>query len=132
MNGSFHEYVMQDVLSEVDGLTSRRMFGGYGVYQRDVFFGLIAENRLYFKVLPESQKLYKERGSRPFQYSAKDRKLVTLSYWEVPVEILEDSHAVHDWVLRAVEDQRKSKKEKVRASTLSGTRVLNTKGKKKI
>ena len=29
---SFHEYVVGDVLGHIDGITSKRMFGGYSLY----------------------------------------------------------------------------------------------------
>ncbi len=48
-SADFLTYVLEQ-LSALKDLTSRRMFGGVGLYGEGVFFGLIANDVLYFKV----------------------------------------------------------------------------------
>lgn len=44
----FKDFVL-DQLSDLHGVTCRAMFGGYGLYQHDTFFGIVHRCRLYFK-----------------------------------------------------------------------------------
>ncbi len=74
------------------------MFGGQGLYHGEIFFGIIHDGRLYFKTDGESRKEYVERGMEPFRPSEKQ---TLTSYYEVPVEILEDDEALTLWALRA-------------------------------
>ncbi len=102
----FHDYVMQDVLGRIRGVSSRAMFGGHGIYKDGVVFAIIADGELYFKVDDSNRKDYEAAGSKPFAYSAKDRKLVTMSYWEVPASVMEDPDEVASWVERSVKVSR--------------------------
>ena len=47
----FVEFVTEQ-MSFIRGLRVRAMFGGYGVYQDDCIFAIIADDRLYFKTDP--------------------------------------------------------------------------------
>ena len=42
---SFKDFVL-DQLQELDSVEARRMFGGYGLYQDETFFGIIHKGRL--------------------------------------------------------------------------------------
>jgi DNA transformation protein and related proteins len=46
---SFKDFVL-DRLRELDGVEARRMFGGYGLYQNETFFGILHKGKLRFKV----------------------------------------------------------------------------------
>ena len=46
---SYREFVLEQ-LGRVTPVTGKSMFGGVGIYAQGLFFALIAENRLYFKV----------------------------------------------------------------------------------
>lgn len=107
---AFHAWVLQDLFDGIPGITSRSMFGGYGFYLRGTIFALIAEGRLYFKADPASAPSFKERGSKPFAYSSKDRKKVTMSYWELPEDIMEDREALLTWIKRAASIRKTTKK----------------------
>ena len=89
-------------MGHISGITSRRMFGGYGIYKDKVFFGLIAEGILYFKVGASTQREYEKRNSKPFTYSRKNGKVVTMSYWEVPEEIMNGREHLEEWAEESV------------------------------
>ena len=93
----FRDFVL-DQLSELPGLTHRAMFGGYGLYQRDIFFGIIHKGRLYFKVAPKTVVHYKEQGMKPFRPNAKQ---TLKSFYEVPVDIIEDSEHLAEWATQS-------------------------------
>jgi DNA transformation protein and related proteins len=46
---SFKDFVL-DQLQELDGVEARRMFGGYGLYQNETFFGILHKGKLRFKI----------------------------------------------------------------------------------
>ena len=43
------------------------MFGGVGLYWRDVFFGIMARDALYLKVNDSNRREYVRRGMKPFK-----------------------------------------------------------------
>ncbi len=106
-------YIVEEVLREVPGITCRRMFDGWGLWKDGVFFGLIHDGRLYFKVDDQSKSEYESASSKPFIYKTfKGKKFVTLSYWEVPASIVDDAIEIVPWVTAAYEAALRSKKKK--------------------
>ena len=89
----FKDFVL-DQLSELPGLTHRAMFGGYWLYRREAFFGIIHKGRLYFKVTPTTLALYKDHGMKPFRPNPKQ---TLKTYYEVPVEIVENAELLVQW-----------------------------------
>jgi len=104
MSAEFHDYIIHDVLGHIPHITSRKMFGGYGVYHEGIIFAIIAEDELYFKVADHNRAEYERRGSRPFTYTGhKNRKPTVMSYWLVPEEIMNDAELVEQWLFDAKE-----------------------------
>ena len=68
-DSEFHDYILYDLLGDDPHITSQKMFGGYGLYQDGIIFGLIIDDTLYFKVGEENKAGYDEYGSKPFRYS---------------------------------------------------------------
>ena len=106
-DAGFYDWVKQDLFGNIPGITSRAMFGGYGCYLNGKIFGIIADGKLYFKANADSIPAFEKYNCKPFQYSAKDRKRVTMSYWEVPEEVMEDSVLLEQWVYTAVTCSKK-------------------------
>jgi DNA transformation protein len=52
---SFREFVL-DQLNGLEGVASRPLFGGHGLYQGRTFFGIIFKGNLYFKTRPTERK----------------------------------------------------------------------------
>jgi DNA transformation protein len=96
---TFRDFVL-DALAGLPDLRSKAMFGGVGLYMGEKFFGIVWNGRLYFKVDDESRAEYEARGSKPFVYS-RDGKKATMSYFEVPAELLEDSERLRAWAVGA-------------------------------
>lgn len=100
VGAAFLQYVLEQ-LERLGRVTSRRMFGGVGLYCDDVFFGLIDDDTLYFKVSEETRADYESLGGQPFRpYS--DRPEVSMSYFSVPADILDDAEDLVAWARRAV------------------------------
>ena len=93
----FKDFVL-DQLTQLSGLTHRAMFGGYGLYCGSVFFGIVHKGRLYFKTNATTARQYRERKMKPYRPNTTQ----TLhSYYEVPVEVLEDAGELTLWAQQA-------------------------------
>jgi DNA transformation protein len=95
----FRDFVL-DQLARVPDLRSRRMFGGVGLYSGERFFGIVAADELFFKVDDGNRAAYEAAGSEPFR-PVLDRP-VSMSYWRVPLEVLEDPAELVDWANAAL------------------------------
>ena len=94
---TFRDFVSEQLGENIE---IRPMFGGYGLYRDDAFFGIVFKGRLYFRTGPLSRKEYVARGMKPFKPSA---RMTSKTYYEVPADILEDRDAVRTWALRAAD-----------------------------
>lgn len=94
----FADFV-EDQLSELGGLMTKRMFGGTGLYLDDVFFGIIYGDRLFFRVSEETIDEYKKRKMKPFKPFAGTAG--SRRYYEVPLEILESPVDLVRWARKA-------------------------------
>jgi DNA transformation protein and related proteins len=94
----FKDFIL-DQLADLRGVTARAMFGGYGLYQKTKFFGIIHKGRLYFKVTAATIPRYKTHDMGPFRPNAKQ---TLTSFYEVPVDVIEDAEALTQWATEAV------------------------------
>lgn len=104
----FVGFVIEDALALVGNITSKRMFGGFGLYRDDVFFAIVDEGRLFFKVDEKSRRLFEEAGSSPFTYNRQDKEIIMETYWEVPAHVLEDRKMAARWALAACRAGKKA------------------------
>ncbi len=107
----FHDYILGDVLVDIPGITSKRMFGGYGIYQEGYIFAIItSESDIYFKVDETNQEDYEALESHQFIYDGhKNKKFVSMPYWILPEEVMEDRGRIAEWVEKSVMITQKSK-----------------------
>ena len=97
--GGFGAYVL-DQLSGLGEVEAKPMFGGAGFYLDGTFFGILYQERLYFRVSPASIGDYKTRKMKPFK-PFEGRKGSSKNYYQVPVEILESPGDLMAWARRA-------------------------------
>ncbi len=95
----FRDFVL-DQLVRLPQLKSKAMFGGIGLYSGECFFGIVAADELFFKVDLSNRAAYEAAGSEPFRPVA--GRPVTMSYWRVPIEVLEDTGELATWALAAI------------------------------
>ena len=88
-----------DQLKPFGPVTMKRMFGGAGLYHQGAFFGLVADDVLYFKVNDTNKADYEAAGSGPF----KPFGTYAMSYYEVPADVLEDPDELGLWARKAFE-----------------------------
>jgi DNA transformation protein len=105
---SFKEFVL-DQLHAVPELGARAMFGAHGLYAGETFFAILDEGRLFFKTDAASQSEYLARGMEPFTYKSRG-KVLTMSYHEVPPDVLENAPELVRWACKAISIAANSKK----------------------
>lgn len=88
----FHDYAMER-LGPLGEVSSRAMFGGWGIFERDAMFALISGATLYFKVDDASRAAYEAVGSGPYG---------RMPYYEVPGDVLEEPARLAEWVREAM------------------------------
>ncbi len=81
------------LLEPIGNITSRAMFGGYGIFHEGAMFALISGSILYYKVDESNLASYEKAGSSRFK---------PMPYYEVPPDVMEDTDALHDWARTSI------------------------------
>jgi DNA transformation protein and related proteins len=100
VSADFLAYVLEQ-LAQLADVTSRRMFGGAGLYSDGLFFGLIMDDVLYLRVDDSNRAHYSSRGMAQFRPYA-DRPHLSMNYYAIPADVLEDAVALVSWARRSV------------------------------
>lgn len=101
MMTEFTEY-LSEVFELFGPITSRRMFGGHGIYHEGLMFGLVSDDMLYLKADDKNRGCFEAEGLEPFEYNKKGKR-VKLSYYQAPDFILEDREEAAVWARRSYE-----------------------------
>ena len=104
-DASFKDFVL-DQLCGVEDIEARRMFGGFGLYQDETFFGIVHKGKLFFKIDESTVGAYLRHKMKPFRPNAKQ---TIKSYYQVPVDVLEDPDELCVWAWRAIGCQTRKK-----------------------
>ena len=99
VTAGFRAFVLEQ-LSGLESLRARAMFGGVGLYDGDVFFGILARDTLYLKVDDSNRGRYEAAGMTAFAPYA--GKPMTMPYYQVPVAVLEDADELATWARASV------------------------------
>jgi DNA transformation protein len=102
----FENSFVEDVLDRfgtITAATSRKMFGGYGIFHEGIMFALIADNELYLKVDAQSQHYFETISLPPFSYHRKQGKTFKMSYYLAPGEFFEDPEESGIWTQRSLD-----------------------------
>jgi DNA transformation protein len=89
-----------DQLAALPALSTRRMFGGIGLYSDACFFALIDDDVLFFKVDDSNRDDYVSRGMKAFMPFPGQS---SLGYFQVPADVIEEAEELARWARRAVE-----------------------------
>ncbi len=109
---SYREFVLEQ-LGRVTPVNGKSMFGGVGIYAGGLFFALIAEDRLYFKVDDATRPDFEQRGMEPFRPFGEDS---AMGYYEVPADVVEDVEQLEPWARKAIDVAAKAKRRKTNRS----------------
>jgi DNA transformation protein len=80
---------IQKRLAGLGNIRTKKMFGGYGVFEEDKMFALIdSSGQVFFKVDESNRASYEEAGSE---------KHSRMPYYRVPDEVFEDDGLLKEW-----------------------------------
>ena len=104
---SFRSFVLEQLTRATPGIRARSMFGGVGIYAADLFFALLDDDTLYFKVDDMTRPQFEGRGMGPFRPYGEAGEV--MQYYEVPADVLEDPESLSAWVEAAIAVARRAK-----------------------
>lgn len=113
-----------EVLDPLGDIRIRNMFGGAGVYYRDLMFGLIASETLHFKADDINKGALEDEGMTQFLYEAppkdgKEGRKISMSYWEIPDRLYDEPEELIEWAKAAIEAATRNKNAKPTRKTTS-------------
>lgn len=108
---SYQSFVIEQ-LERVASITSKSMFGGMGLYADGLFFALIDNDRLYFKVDDSNRPDFEAAEMEPFRPYGDER---AMKYYEVPIAVLEDADGLQIWAEKAIDVARRARQGKKRS-----------------
>lgn len=119
MAAEFVAYV-EELLQPFGGVTTRRMFGGHGVYLNGLFVAIVWKDALYLKAAGDGKAACEAADLRRFRPSSKTPGY-SLGFFAPPEDALEDRDALRPWVEIALAAARgtsrtpKSRRRKVKS-----------------
>ena len=108
VNPSYRTFVLEQLGRAVPDVRARSMFGGVGIYSGGLFFALIADDTLYFKVDDGNRADYEQRNLSPFRPYGPEGEL--MHYYTVPPELLEDAEALRAWADKSIEVAQRARR----------------------
>jgi DNA transformation protein len=127
VSDSYLAFVLEQ-LAGVRALVTKRMFGGVGIYSGDVFFAVIDNDTIFFKVDDELVARYREAGMPPF--APVPGKPPMLSYYQVPTDVLEDADEMAKWARESILRAQTKRSKGLPRRSLGRRRVQRSKGPK--
>ncbi|MGH8621139.1 MAG: TfoX/Sxy family protein [Burkholderiales bacterium] len=98
-------------MAPVGKVRARAMFGGFGIYQEDIMFAIVVDDRLYFKADGATYKKFTARNPSQFTYVARG-KIITMQYFEAPPEVFEAPVAMRIWAQQSIAAALRARKDK--------------------
>lgn len=95
-------------LSQARPIRAKKMFGGAGVYHNEVFFSVLDDDKIFFKVNDDTVKAYEDLGMTPWLMDGVPQN----KYRELPGSILNDPGQLGEWIDASVEAAKSNKKPK--------------------
>jgi DNA transformation protein len=100
VSDGFRAFALEQLRRTIPDVRARSMFGGVGVYAGDLFFALMDDDVLYFKVDDSNRGRFEARGMGPFRPYGDGGEV--MQYYEVPADVLEDVDLLTSWVEASV------------------------------
>lgn len=96
--------MVRDLFAGVGPITTRKMFGGLGIYSDGTIFAvMMSDGTLRLKGAGEMAGVFDAEGWERWTYTREDSdKLASMPYWTVPDALLDDPEAASDYARRAL------------------------------
>ena len=90
-----------DLFAPFGKIKLRRMFGAEGLFRDGLMFGIVHQERLYFKTDEDSRQAFMAEGASPLYYKFKNAEGVLTSYYELPDRLYDDPDELTEWARTA-------------------------------
>jgi DNA transformation protein len=90
-----------DLFAPFGKIAVRPMFGSEGLFRDGLMFGIVHEEKLYFKTSEESRQAFIAEGARPLFYKFKNAEGILTSYYELPDRLYDDPDELAAWARAA-------------------------------
>ncbi|MGD8227971.1 MAG: TfoX/Sxy family protein [Desulfobacteraceae bacterium] len=115
-NGNEFITHLLELLEPLGSVEAKSMFGGFGIYRQGFMFGLVSEDTLYLKADEVNRGEFEGKGLPRFTYQRMG-KMLSMSYYQVPHEAMDNPEVLCGWAQKAYEAavrgaQKKSKKKR--------------------
>ena len=90
-----------DLFAPFGRIAVRRMFGAEGLFRDGLMFGIVYEERIYFKTSEESRQAFLAEGAGPLYYKMKNAEGILTSYYELPDRLYDDPEELAEWARAA-------------------------------
>lgn len=114
VSAGYRTFILEQLGRVLPDVRSRSMFGGVGVYSGEMFFALMDNDTLYFKVDDETRGDFEAIGMGPFRPFGESGE--AMQYYEVSAALIEDHEALSEWATRAVSVARRARKRRARGA----------------
>ncbi len=93
--GASAEAELMKKLATIDSITSKKMFGGYGIFHDGKMFGIVnSKGGIFFKVTDDNLEMYEK---------AESEKHSRMPYYSVPDKVLAKKAALVKWAKKSIE-----------------------------
>jgi len=87
--------LLLEKLSQIGGITSKKMFGGYGIFHEAKMFGIVdAKGQSYLKADDSNRTDFEASGSD---------KHSRMPYYSIPGEVFDDPEALVEWARKSID-----------------------------
>ncbi len=93
---------LAELFAAFSPVTLRRMFGGVGIYADCVMLALSHDGIIYLKTDATTAASFRQHGSEPFTYTAKNGRRAVMSYWTMPDSLYDDGEELARWAREAL------------------------------
>jgi DNA transformation protein len=115
-----------DLFAPFGKIAVRPMFGSEGLFRDGLMFGIVYEEKLYFKTSEESRQAFIAEGAGPLFYKFKTAEGILTSYYELPDRLYDDPEELAEWARAAftvaLQSPTAKKKQKSAARKIAGKR----------
>ncbi|MEM7439835.1 MAG: TfoX/Sxy family protein [Pseudomonadota bacterium] len=94
---------IQDLFADLGDITTRKMFGGLGLYSAGKIFAIkMGDGTVKLKGIGAMAETFEAEGWKAWRYTRKDGAASSMPYWDMPEALLDDPEDACAWARRAI------------------------------
>jgi len=98
----------KEIFASLGEITTRKMFGGGGIYCDGLIFALVDEGKFYLKCDEINLSEFESAGMGPFYYQKESGVPVAMKYFEMPPSAYDNQIEAANWGKLGIEAQQRA------------------------